>query len=323
MLADLLKHPKALIFSVLFHVVILGLIVIDLSFTDKQDMMKVGEVAKTIKAEVIESTQLEQEKKQEAQIKKEQEIEKKEALAKLRAQKEMQEAKKKQEAEKKKADKKKADKQKAEKKLKADEKRKQLKRKKEAETKRIAAEKLKADEKRKIEAKKKVEDARVAEEKRKVAEQLKAEQLRVAEEKRKIEQAKLKEQERLRAEAEQLRLAEQERKRKESALKSSLLAEENQRRLDSQREAYKLAIFQKIKRNWIRPPGSDGAPPCVVNVLQGPGGIILDVTFATCNGNTANYRASIEKAVYRAEPLPKPSDPVLFERDLTITFKPE
>jgi len=89
------------------------------------------------------------------------------------------------------------------------------------------------------------------------------------------------------------------------------------------REAYKLAIFQKVKRNWIRPAGSEKIPECWVRVLQGPGGIILDVTFGTCKGSTATYRASIENAVYKAEPLPKPGDPSLFERELNFNFRPE
>ena len=63
-------------------------------------------------------------------------------------------------------------------------------------------------------------------------------------------------------------------------------------------------------------------PVCEVNVLQGPGGIILDVTFGACGGSTATYRASIENAVYKAEPLPKPGDPALFERNLTFLFNP-
>jgi colicin import membrane protein len=34
-------------------------------------------------------------------------------------------------------------------------------------------------------------------------------------------------------------------------------------------------------------------------------------------------RESIAAAVYRASPLPPPPDPSLFDRNLTITFKPD
>ena len=195
--------------------------------------------------------------------------------------------------------------------------------KRKAEEARVAEEKRKAEEKQKAEEKRKAEAARIAEEKRKAEEARIAEEKRKAEEARAAEEKRKAEEERKRKEAEERRLAEEEQKRKEAELKAKLLAEENQRRLNSLREAYKLAIFQKVKRNWIRPAGSEKIPECWVRVLQGPGGIILDVTFGTCKGSTATYRASIENAVYKAEPLPKPGDPSLFERELNFNFRPE
>jgi len=63
-------------------------------------------------------------------------------------------------------------------------------------------------------------------------------------------------------------------------------------------------------------------PECELRVLQGPGGIILDVSFGKCTGGSPTYRKSIENAVYKAEPLPKPGDPSLFERELNILFNP-
>jgi len=165
------------------------------------------------------------------------------------------------------------------------------------------------EQKRKAEAKRKAEKKRLQEEKEK------AEIKRKAEEKKKIEERK-------KAEAEQRRLAEEEQKRKQDELKAQLEAEETQRRLSSLRDAYRIAIKQKIERNWRRPQESGKMPDCEVGVLQGPGGIILDVTFGSCKGGTATYRASIENAVYKAEPLPKPGDPALFERELIILFNP-
>jgi colicin import membrane protein len=105
-------------------------------------------------------------------------------------------------------------------------------------------------------------------------------------------------------------------------LRAKLQAEENQRRLNSLREAYILAIRQKVERNWRKPPGSGKMPVCEVKVTQGPGGIILAVAFGDCGGSTGTYRASIENAVRKADPLPKPGDPALFERELTFLFKP-
>ena len=165
------------------------------------------------------------------------------------------------------------------------------------------------------EQKRKAEEARIAEQKRK------AEEARIAEEKRKAEEARRAEEERRRQEAEARRLAEEEQRRKEDELRAQLLAEENQRRLASLREQYIIAIREKIERYWLKPAGSGKMPICEVKVQQGPGGIILGVSFGDCAG-TAIYRDLIENAVRRAEPMPAPGDPSLFERNLTFLFNP-
>ena len=126
----------------------------------------------------------------------------------------------------------------------------------------------------------------------------------------------------MKQEADKRRLAEEEQKRRQQELAEILKAEESQRRLNSLRDAYILAIKQKIERKWLQPQGITEMPDCEVRVIQGPGGIILDVSFGACGGSIATYRASIENAVYKAEPLPKPGDPALFERELTFLFNP-
>ena len=117
--------------------------------------------------------------------------------------------------------------------------------------------------------------------------------------------------------------AEQVLRRKEVDLKAKLQAEENQRSSNTLRESYIMAIQQKVKRNWRKPPGSGKIPECWVRVLQGPGGIILDVTFGNCKGSDAAYRASVENAVFKSDPLPKPGDPSLFRRELNFNFSPD
>ena len=194
----------------------------------------------------------------------------------------------------------------------------ELKRKADAERQRQKDEKRKAELKRQqeAEAKRKAEEERKAEQIRAAAEKKrKEEEARVAEEKRKAEEA------RKRQEAEEQRRIEEARQRQEAELKAQLEAEENERRLALLREQYVIAIHQKVKRNWLRPPGNEKMPACEVRVTQGPGGIVLGVTFGACGG-TETYRNSIEKAVLRAEPLPKPADPALFERNINIIFRP-
>ena len=85
---------------------------------------------------------------------------------------------------------------------------------------------------------------------------------------------------------------------------------------------YRFAIQQRIQQAWIRPASAMPGLKCVVEVRQVPGGQVVGVTIASCNGDDAVKR-SIEAAVYKASPLPEPENPALFDRNLRITFEPE
>lgn len=85
---------------------------------------------------------------------------------------------------------------------------------------------------------------------------------------------------------------------------------------------YIAQIQARIQRAWIRPPSARAGLNCVVYVTQVPGGEVVSVRVGECNGDEI-VRQSIEAAVYRASPLPKPSDPALFERNLRLNFKPD
>ena len=78
MLSELRKHPRALFISLAFHAVVIVAMIVNLQFVDKPTKIKAGQVAKTVQAEVIDSKQLEDRKKQEQQeVKRKQEAEKK------------------------------------------------------------------------------------------------------------------------------------------------------------------------------------------------------------------------------------------------------
>ncbi|TVQ45269.1 MAG: cell envelope integrity protein TolA [Gammaproteobacteria bacterium] len=131
---------------------------------------------------------------------------------------------------------------------------------------------------------------------------------------------------RAREEAER-RAREQEARRqaeRESELRRMMEGEERRRRAEQAGllDQYRRMIEQRIVRNWARPPSAQAGLNCTVNVRQAPGGTVLDVSIGACNGDEA-VRRSIEAAVYRASPLPEPPDPTLFERNLTIIFRPE
>ena len=84
---------------------------------------------------------------------------------------------------------------------------------------------------------------------------------------------------------------------------------------------YEATIRQKIQRNWSMPASMSDDVVCVVHVRQVPGGEVIGVNILSCNGDDAVKR-SIEAAIQRASPLPEPSDPDLFVRDLELTMRP-
>lgn len=200
----------------------------------------------------------------------------------------------------------------------------QAKQKKLAKQQKAAEAKQKATIKKKqaLDAKRKKEAAqKVANEKIKQQQENQRKQAEAAENKRLAEKKQLAQQTK-KQEAEKRRLADQQQQRKEAKLKAQIKAEQSNHRLNSLKDAYMTAIKQKIERNWIRPQESGKIASCEVHVLQGPGGIIVDVAFGVCSGTKA-YRASIENAVYKAEPLPKPGDEALFDREIEFIFAPK
>ncbi len=85
---------------------------------------------------------------------------------------------------------------------------------------------------------------------------------------------------------------------------------------------YRDIIAQKVRRNWNEPPSARPGNSCDVRVQQIPGGEVTSAVAFNCTGDAA-FARSVETAVLRASPLPLPSDPRLFERNLLFNFKPE
>jgi colicin import membrane protein len=119
-------------------------------------------------------------------------------------------------------------------------------------------------------------------------------------------------------------VAEQQRSQREADLNAQIAAEERAAaaRASGQMSQYVAQITARIERAWIRPASAQTGLDCEVRVTQVPGGTVVGVQVGRCNGDES-VRQSIESAVYRASPLPLPSDPALFERNLVVTFRPE
>jgi len=137
--------------------------------------------------------------------------------------------------------------------------------------------------------------------------------------------------ERERQEAERKRLEDIERQREENErLRRELEAEQRQAELDAEErrftarnsaamDAYQFAIARRISQSWAVPASADSETRCTVSVTQLPGGDIVGVNIRSCNGDDAVKR-SVEAAIWRSTPLPEPSDPDLFDRNLTLNL---
>lgn len=188
-----------------------------------------------------------------------------------------------------------------------------------AETQRKQAEEARKQEEQKLaeQRRQQEEAARKAEEQRKQAEEARRqEEARLAELKRQEEARRAEEQ---RRQEEAARLAEEQRRRDEQA------AAERARREQSEVERYVEVIRQRVERNWNKPANWTAGVRCTVRVNLIPGGDVIDVRIVRSCGDPV-FDSSVERAVYRASPLPVPSpDSGLFDRfrELEFDFNPQ
>ena len=282
------ENPRAVIYAVLMHLVLLLLLVFSLDWTPKA--IKPGS-NKPIQAQLVDVSKLKaiEEKKQAEQqrIKEEKRKLEQQKLRKAEAERNKkieQDKKRKAEAERtKKAEQEKKRKVEAERTKKAEQ---EKQRKAEAErTKKVEQEK-----KRKAEV-----------ERKKKAEQ---------EKKRKAEAERKK-----KAEAEAAR-----RKEAEQALQAQLAEEQAQHALSE----YIPHIQAKIQRNWLRPPGSSAGLSCMILVKLIPGGEVVDAKVVRSSGDPL-FDRSVETAVLKASPLPLPQDTAMFKhfREIQFVFIPD
>jgi colicin import membrane protein len=164
-----------------------------------------------------------------------------------------------------------------------------------------------------------------AEKKRQEAKRLAAEEKKRADQKRRADDDK--------KQAEKRQREDEARRRKEAeqSLQESLAAEETARkeatrraRMQSQLGQYRELVKQRVSRNWSRPPGAPKGLKCTVRVRLAPGGEVLGAAVTRSSGNVA-FDRSVEAAVYKAAPLPVPTERELFEqfREIDFEFIPE
>ena len=77
----------------------------------------------------------------------------------------------------------------------------------------------------------------------------------------------------------------------------------------------------KIRSNIVLPPDLAGNPQAEFDVALLPTGEVLSVKLARSSGNRALDDAW-ERAILKSSPLPRPSKPEIFVRDLRLKFRP-
>ncbi|HQZ61970.1 MAG TPA: cell envelope integrity protein TolA [Dokdonella sp.] len=182
----------------------------------------------------------------------------------------------------------------------------------------------KADEARKEqEEKRRREQILLEQEKQEAARQKELEQVRKqladAEKKKNLEKERLKQ-------LQDKRLADQQQAEKERM--DELLEQESRQAQtggggeDTDLTArYAAAIQAAVTQNWNRPESIPAGLRCTLLIVQIPGGDVISANVTSpCNADPA-ARLSIEQAVMRAAPLPYRGYEKVFSREITFNFK--
>ncbi|WP_115707303.1 cell envelope integrity protein TolA [Legionella sainthelensi] len=139
-------------------------------------------------------------------------------------------------------------------------------------------------------------------------------------EKEKAEKAQA-EMEKKKAEAEAKKQAEA-----DAAAKQAQAAQnaERQARIAGEVDKYKALIVNAIGRNWILPENVDSTLSSQFRIRLAPDGMVLEVSLTRSSGDPLLDR-SAQTAIYKASPLPVPTDPDTFNlfRDISLTVRPE
>ena len=84
---------------------------------------------------------------------------------------------------------------------------------------------------------------------------------------------------------------------------------------------YMSKVRGKIRGKMVLPPAINGNPEGVYTVVQLPSGEVLSVKVAKSSGS-AVLDSAVESAILKSSPLPKPDNPSLYQRELSITYRP-
>jgi len=274
---------RALVFSILFHVVLACVLLFGIDFDPEPTPIAVP-ASKIVQAKAVDQNALAAEMKK---------LEARDAAKRKAEEDRRQEAERKA----KEAERKRVAEEKRVRELKAEQER--LKKAEEVERKRVAEAKRKAEEAEHeaAERKQRAEQERIA-----------AEQAQAAREQREAEQKKAAEQKRREQEMQEAIAAE------EAAEAAAAQATADANELSK----YQAAIYNRVRQSWTILPGMDGLT-CTLRIVLIPGGEVAGVEIIQSSGN-ATFDRQAENAVRKASPLPVPAQARLFQKMRSITF---
>jgi colicin import membrane protein len=121
------------------------------------------------------------------------------------------------------------------------------------------------------------------------------------------------------------RVAQQKRRANEASALDSELAKVGEARSRAASGKALASWVEKIKLkvggNVIAPSGLNGNPEAEFAVSLLPDGGLIDVRLKKSSGNKSLDEA-IERAIRKSDPLPRPDDPAVFQRELTLKIRP-
>lgn len=126
-----------------------------------------------------------------------------------------------------------------------------------------------------------------------------------------------------RKQAEEQRLLEEYAEKRRLAMKETMRAE-IAAATSAEVGRYQDMIRSRIRRNIVMPPDVPTSAVAEFKVTLLPGGMVMDVQLVRTSGSRA-YDDAAERAIYKAQPLPLPTDLGLQKmfRELRLTIKPQ
>ena len=119
-------------------------------------------------------------------------------------------------------------------------------------------------------------------------------------------------------------LAQKQKAAAQQAAQQAAIDADKNARMAGEVDKYKALIIDAISRRWILPENASSNLSSQFRIRLAPDGAVLEVSLIRSSGDPILDR-SAQSAIYKASPLPVPSDPDTFNlfRDISLTVRPE